>query len=122
MKTSISRIDEARLDQALADIRHYIQEPKKWQAAMKQLSAIRDYSFGEVRFCSAQQALENCRQIQAVFPGSTPPSVTANLDAIAETIQRIEKHEAPIFLELIMNPLVVITVGVIVVIYFMYFR
>lgn len=121
MSTSISRISERLLDQALSDIRQYIRKPQDWQAAMKELSGIRDYSFSDLRSCNAQTALDYCEKIKSRFPDETPAEVRTSLDAIAKSIHEIEKNEVPVALQLALNPLVILTIGVLVVLYFLYF-
>jgi hypothetical protein len=122
MNTTVSRIDQTKLDQALADITEHITTPQNWQFALKQLSSIRDYSLGDLRSCTAQAALENCEQIKDYFPPSAPESAIRTMDAIADEIQQIEKAEVPILFQLLANPLVIITIGLAIAVYWFYFR
>lgn len=120
MNAASSRITQARLDQALADIREHISNPEDWQAALRQLSSIKDYAMGEERFCTAQAALENCEQIKGYFSAGAPASALQNLDAIADEIQSLQKQDLPVLVQLLANPLTLIAAGV--AIYWFFFR
>ncbi len=125
MKVSFSRIDETKLDQALADVRQYITDTKNWQAAMRILSSIRDFSFNDAKACTSQEALDYCEQIKGCFPNTVSQSVITNFDAIASEVRRIEKEDSPILSEIGPTPLVIVIVAAvlpIIVIYWFFFR
>ncbi len=111
MHAIASRITQTRLDQALVDIREHISRPEDWQAALRQLSSIKDYAMGEERFCTAQAALENCEQIKGYFPDTAPPAARWNLDAIAAEIRAIQKQDLPLLIHFIANPITLLAAG-----------
>jgi hypothetical protein len=121
MRATTSRLDQIKLDRALADIREFISEPKAWHSALKQLSAIKDYGMGEERFCSADAALRHCQEIKSLFPPNTPEHVIRNLDAIADEIQHLQSQDIPPELKLALNPYVILCAAG-VIIYLVFFR
>ncbi len=94
MNTANSRIDHRKLERALADIREHIGESAVWKDAMRRLSAIRDYSYSDLRSCDGPAAVAHCAALKACFPPETTPAkVFQNLDAIATEIDGIEAEE-----------------------------
>lgn len=121
MPPAVSRISQSRLDRALDDISRHISDRQHWQDAMRQLSAIKDFSMGETQLCSAAAAMENCEQIKGYFPDAAPGEAVKNLDEIIAEIRHLQEEQAPDFLGLLGHPLVIAALAT-AVLYFVLFR
>jgi hypothetical protein len=77
------------LNTMYSDIVHYVPE-EMLQTAEKNFYSTRDYALGDTVSCTAEAALENCKQIKTFLAGSAPKSAFDNIDAIENEIRRIE--------------------------------